>query len=124
MERMPGRCEYSLNLFVLQVHCAEMLPEHCEYSVNLFFSPQVHHTDRLPEHRLCPGAEVANRSAAPGCTCTHQNYISHSAGVRSASRMDSVGCGRGGHQHPPAVSEGDSVSVGLGLPAHQHLIVK
>ena len=37
MERMPGRCEYSLNLFVLQVHCAEMLPEHCEYSVNLFF---------------------------------------------------------------------------------------
>ena len=38
MERMPGRCEYSLNLFVLQVHCAEMLPEHCEYSVNLFFS--------------------------------------------------------------------------------------
>ena len=38
--------------------------------------------------------------------------------------MDSVGCGWDGHQHPPTVSEGDSVFVGLGLPAHQHLVVK
>ena len=120
MERLPGHCKYSLTLFVL-------LCRNATWTLWIFlepFSSQVHHTDRLPEHCVRPGAEVANRPAAPGCTCTHQDYVSHSAGVHSASCMDSVGCGWDGHQHPPTVSEGDSVFVGLGLPAHQHLVVK